>query len=73
MEKTSNTESFIESWEDERCLWDIDSVIHENCYKKVKYKKVKNRRKLAEQFSVLVLVLASLPPQRRFYPHGSFP
>ena len=60
MAKASNTESFIEAWEDERCLWDVNSVIHENRYKKVKYKKVKHRRKLAGQFSVLILVLASL-------------
>ena len=47
MTKTINTESFIEGWEGERCLWDVNSVIHTNLYEKVK-----SRKKLAEQFSV---------------------
>ena len=54
MAKTIYTESFIEAWEKERCLWDLNSVVF-----KSRYKKVKSRKKLAEQFSVLVLVLAS--------------
>ena len=54
MAKTINTESFIEAWKEEMCLWDANSVIFKN-----RYKKVKNRKKLAEQFSVLVLVLTS--------------
>ena len=54
MAKTINTESFIEAWKEERCLWDANSVIFKN-----RYKKAKSRKKLAEQFSVLVLVLAS--------------
>ena len=28
MAKTINTESFIEAWEGERCLWDVNSVIY---------------------------------------------
>ena len=47
MTKTINTESFIEGWEGERCLWDVNSVIHTNLYEKAK-----SRKKLAEQFSV---------------------
>ena len=54
MAKASNTESFIEAWEDERCLWDVNSVIFKN-----PYKKANSRKKLGEQFSILVLVLAS--------------
>ena len=53
MAKTINTESF-EAWENEMRLWDLNSVIFKN-----RYKKPKSRKKLAEQFSVLVLVLAS--------------
>ena len=34
MAKTINTESFIEAWEDERCLWDVNSVIFKNPTKK---------------------------------------
>ena len=54
MAKTINTESFIEAWEEERVLWDLNSVIFKN-----RYKKAKSRKKLAEQFNVLVIVLAS--------------
>ena len=54
MAKTIYTELFIEAWEKERCLWDLNSVIFKNCYKKAK-----SSKKLVEQFSVLVLVLAS--------------
>ena len=28
MAKTINTESFVEAWEGERCLWDVNSVIY---------------------------------------------
>ena len=48
MAKTIYTESIIEASEKERCLWDLNSVIFKN-----RYKKVKSRKKLAEQFSVL--------------------
>ena len=54
MEKAINTESFIEAWEEKRCLWDVNAVIFKN-----HYKKARSRKKLAEQFSFLVLVLAS--------------
>ena len=54
MAKTINTESFIETWEKGRCLWNLNSIIFKN-----RYKKAKSRKKLAEQSSVLVLVLAS--------------
>ena len=49
-----HSESFIEAWEKEMCIWDVNSVIFKN-----RYKKAKNRKILAKQFSVLVLVLAS--------------
>ena len=55
MAKTIITESFIESWEEERCVWDANSVIYKNRYKKNEEQK----KKIAQQFSVLVLVLAS--------------
>ena len=54
MEKTISTESFIQAWDDEKYLWDINSVIYKN-----RYKNVKSRKKLAEQFRVSVLALAS--------------
>ena len=54
MAKTISTESFTEAWEEERCLWDVNPVIYKN-----RYKKAKSRKKLAEQFGVLVLVLTS--------------
>ena len=54
MAKTIYTELFIEAWKKERCLWDLNSVISKN-----RYKKAKSRKKLAEQFSILVIVLAS--------------
>ena len=54
MAKTINTESFIEALKEERCLWNVDSVIFKN-----RYKKAKIRKNLAEQFNVLVPVLAS--------------
>ena len=47
MPKTINTESFIEVCEEERCLWDVSSVIYKNCQEKAKI-----RRKLGLQFSV---------------------
>ena len=62
MTRTINTESFIEAWEKERCLWDLNSVIFKN-----RYKKAKSRKKLAEQFSALVLVLASHTSLDEFY------
>ena len=34
---------FIEGLEGEKCLWDVSSVIHKNCYEKAK-----SRKKLAE-------------------------
>ena len=46
MAKTINTESFIEAWEGERCLSDVNSVIYKN-----RYEKAKSRKKLAEQFN----------------------
>ena len=54
------------------CVWNLNSVIFKN-----RYKKAKSSKKLAEQFSVLVLVLAShtsldSPPQPKFYRLGSF-
>ena len=48
MAKTINTESFIEAWEEERCLWDVNSVIYKN-----RYEKARSRKKLVEQFSVI--------------------
>ena len=54
MAKTINNESVIEVLKEKRCLWDVNSVIFQN-----RYKKAKIRKKLAEQFSVLVPVLAS--------------
>ena len=40
MAKTVSDESFIEVRKEERCLWDVNSVIY-----KTRYKKVKNRKK----------------------------
>ena len=54
MSKTINTESFIEAWKEERRLWDVNSVIFKN-----RYKKALSRKKLAKQFRALVFVLAS--------------
>ena len=51
MAKTVYTESFIEAWEKERCLWDLNFL-------KTATKKQRAEKKIAEQFSVLVLVLA---------------
>ena len=51
MAKTINTQSFIEGWEGERCLWDVNSVIYKNLYEKAK-----SRKKLAEQISVTGIV-----------------
>ena len=34
MAKAINTELFIEAWEEERCLWDVNVVIFKDCYKK---------------------------------------
>ena len=45
--RSTNTELFNEALQSERCLWNLNSVIHKN-----RYKKVKSRKKLAEQFSV---------------------
>ena len=47
MAKTIKTESFIEAWEGESCLWNVTSVIYKNLYKNAK-----SRKKLPEQFSV---------------------
>ena len=53
MAKTIYTESLIETWEKERYLWDLNSVIF-----KTATKKRRTEKKLAEQFNVVVLVLA---------------
>ena len=42
MVETINTEWFIEAWESERCVWDLNSVIFKN-----RYKKAKSSKKLA--------------------------
>ena len=34
MAKTINTELFIEAWEGERCLWDVNSVIYKNRFER---------------------------------------
>ena len=47
MAKTIDSESLIEACEEDRCLWDANSVIYES-----HYKNVKSRKKLAEQFSI---------------------
>ena len=52
MAKTIYTESFIEAWEKERCLWDLNFL-------KTATKKRRAEKKIVEQFSVLVLVLAT--------------
>ena len=40
MAKTIYTELFIEAWEKERWLWDLNSVISKNRHKKPKRKKI---------------------------------
>ena len=51
MAKTIYTESIIEAWEKERCLWDLNFLKTAT--------KSKEQKKIAKQFSVLVLSLAS--------------
>ena len=46
MVKTINSESFIEAWEEERCLWYVQNY-------KNRYEKAKSRKELTEQFSVI--------------------
>ena len=43
----AKTELFFGVWEGERCLWNVNSVIHKNLYQKAR-----NRKKLAGRFSV---------------------
>ena len=38
--KTIKTESFIEDWEGESCLWDVNSIIYQKRYKKAKSRKI---------------------------------
>ena len=52
MAKTINSELFIEAWERESCSWDVSSIIYKN-----RYEKAKSRKKLAEQFRIIVFVL----------------
>ena len=60
MTKTINTESFIEAWEGERCLWYVNSVIYENHYEKATgYRREERRSNLSNEERILVLVLAS--------------
>ena len=47
MGKKIDTYLFIEAWEGERCLCDVNSDIYKN-----RYEKVKSFKKLAEQFDV---------------------
>ena len=63
MAETINTELFLEAWEKEMCLWDVNSVIF-----KKPLQKSEEQKKLAEQFSVLVLVLASYIIQVKVLP-----
>ena len=51
MAKTIYTESFIEAWEKERCLWDLNFLKTAT--------KSEEQKKIAKQCSVLVLALAS--------------
>ena len=47
MAQKIDTSLFIESWQNERCLWDVNDEIYKN-----RIEKAKSLKKLAEQFGV---------------------